>query len=449
MEKQKKGSITPQNIAVSAGKTYYWCMCGLSDKHPFCDGSHKGSPIRAVAYTPPVDQTVIFCGCTESKMAPLCDGENAGTPCPPQPSDTPTTVITKAIKTLIITVFLCTGLQSPLWGNVQPPLQVSQGPVESPEKAENPDAPTLKTRSHVTIAGAPLTPTVPLLRIVTSIPPLEMLARAVGGAHVETFSLVKGGGSPHFVQIRPSFTQKMREADLILTMGESLEPFIDATLQKLSLKNRWVRVSRLKGLVAYTVRTRCCGPVSHKTPKHWAHDNDQHAWLSPVNALLLVDWMARRFSEKRPDLKAVFHQNAQVEKEKIRAGDRANKNLLKTVAHVPFVVVHDGYQYLEKHYGLHHGGVVFVSGEAGGRPQRLAELVTKMREDSIKCIFKEAQLPSTLAHKIAREVDGTVITLDPLSGDTYTALMGSLSQSIHSCLTKQMAAKKTSPGKTA
>ncbi len=32
-------SVAPIKVAVEAGKTYYWCTCGMSKNQPFCDGS--------------------------------------------------------------------------------------------------------------------------------------------------------------------------------------------------------------------------------------------------------------------------------------------------------------------------------------------------------------------------------------------------------------------------
>ena len=42
---------SPFPLDVEAGKTYYWCACGLSKKQPLCDGSHKPTSFTPVAYT--------------------------------------------------------------------------------------------------------------------------------------------------------------------------------------------------------------------------------------------------------------------------------------------------------------------------------------------------------------------------------------------------------------
>ena len=48
--KERKEIIKEKYIFVEANKRYSWCSCGLSNKQPLCDGSHKetaGSlPIR-------------------------------------------------------------------------------------------------------------------------------------------------------------------------------------------------------------------------------------------------------------------------------------------------------------------------------------------------------------------------------------------------------------------
>ena len=59
---------------LEAGKTYFWCACGLSKKQPYCDGSHQGTGILPVKYKPAEYEEVLFCGCKRTAEAPFCDG---------------------------------------------------------------------------------------------------------------------------------------------------------------------------------------------------------------------------------------------------------------------------------------------------------------------------------------------------------------------------------------
>ena len=66
----------PFGVDVEAGKTYWWCACGRSQRQPFCDGSHKGGAFVPVEYRADESKTVWFCGCKHTAGVPLCDGSH-------------------------------------------------------------------------------------------------------------------------------------------------------------------------------------------------------------------------------------------------------------------------------------------------------------------------------------------------------------------------------------
>ena len=76
----------PQMVKVIPGKIYAWCTCGLSEKQPFCDGTHKriepginsdGEPImpfKSLKIEFEEEKEVWFCQCKHTKTPPFCDG---------------------------------------------------------------------------------------------------------------------------------------------------------------------------------------------------------------------------------------------------------------------------------------------------------------------------------------------------------------------------------------
>jgi len=67
----------PYPVEVEAGKTYFWCACGKSQKQPFCDGSHKDTGINPIKHTAEKDGKAFFCGCKASGNGALCDGSHS------------------------------------------------------------------------------------------------------------------------------------------------------------------------------------------------------------------------------------------------------------------------------------------------------------------------------------------------------------------------------------
>lgn len=76
MKTPKIPQMAPYIVEVEAGKTYYWCACGLSTKQPFCNGSHKGSSFSPIAFMAESAGRLRLCGCKHSKCGAKCDGSH-------------------------------------------------------------------------------------------------------------------------------------------------------------------------------------------------------------------------------------------------------------------------------------------------------------------------------------------------------------------------------------
>src|SRR5437879_5440868 len=61
------------------------------------------------------------------------------------------------------------------------------------------------------------------LNVVTSTTDMAALTQEVGGDKVNVESIAKGYQDPHFVEAKPSFLLKLRQADLLVTVGLQLE----------------------------------------------------------------------------------------------------------------------------------------------------------------------------------------------------------------------------------
>jgi len=67
----------PIQVKLEVGKNYFWCECGRSEKQPFCDGSHSGTPITPKMFSVEKDETRFLCGCKDTQNPPFCDGSHS------------------------------------------------------------------------------------------------------------------------------------------------------------------------------------------------------------------------------------------------------------------------------------------------------------------------------------------------------------------------------------
>ena len=72
MNKGQRAGDGALAIQVEQGKSYYWCSCGKSSKQPFCDGSHKGTEFKPLAYKAELTKRVFFCVCKQTIDQPFC-----------------------------------------------------------------------------------------------------------------------------------------------------------------------------------------------------------------------------------------------------------------------------------------------------------------------------------------------------------------------------------------
>ena len=84
----------------------------------------------------------------------------------------------------------------------------------------------------VLLMAAPIS-AVAKVRVFACEPEWASLAEAIGGEYVETYAATHARQDPHHIRARPSLIAKMRQADLVLCSGASLEAgWLPSLLQK-------------------------------------------------------------------------------------------------------------------------------------------------------------------------------------------------------------------------
>ena len=66
----------PKRVTLNKEEEYYFCVCGRSNKQPFCDSSHAGTVFKPRVFTADQDGEAYLCACKHTGNAPYCDGSH-------------------------------------------------------------------------------------------------------------------------------------------------------------------------------------------------------------------------------------------------------------------------------------------------------------------------------------------------------------------------------------
>lgn len=278
-------------------------------------------------------------------------------------------------------------------------------------------------------------------RVVTSIAPVNALASAIMGDLGEPRQIVRGYGSPHAYQMRPSDAASLRDADLVLWIGPSLETFLQRPLEARGTATRVVELSALPGLRLLPNRS---GGLLF--PEEHAHGHDAHAgfdahiWLSPFNAKRMGAAIAAELATLDPENGGTYRHNAEQLGQRIDFMQADIAKRLAPVRDTPFVVFHDAFQYFEEAFGLNSVGSVTVSPDRMPSAKRIKELKKAIHESGVRCVFGEPRFEPALMRMLIEDSNIRSGVLDPLGSEippgpeAYFQMMDANTNALIECL---------------
>src|SRR3954454_4852927 len=161
------------------------------------------------------------------------------------------------------------------------------------------------------------------LSVITSTTDLAALTQEVGGDKIDVEALAKGYQDPHFVEPKPSFLLKLRNADLLVLVGLDLEigwlpPLITQSGNgKIQPGGQgYLDASQLAEILEIPGGnvTRAEGDV-HPL-------GNPHYWLNPNNGRRIAKGIAAKLSALDPGDQAYFQQREQDFEKRLADADK-------------------------------------------------------------------------------------------------------------------------------
>lgn len=271
----------------------------------------------------------------------------------------------------------------------------------------------------IALAGLISTPIVSAkkLNVVTATTDLAALAQEVGGDKISVDSIAKGYQDPHFVEAKPSFLLKLRQADLLIVVGLQLEigwlpPLItqsgNARIQVGA--NGYLDASQFAAIleIPQGTITRAMGDV-HPL-------GNPHYWLDPDNGRRIAKGISAKLAEMDPGDAAYFQQRDQDFEHRLAEADKKWLTAMASYRGRKVVTYHNSLPNFAKHFGLEVVGFVEPRPGIPPTPSHTIDVINMMRRDHVRIIMVEPYFDLKTPNAIARETGGTVVQYMPSVG---------------------------------
>ena len=235
------------------------------------------------------------------------------------------------------------------------------------------------------------------INVATTIAPLAEFVRAVGGDRVAVTVVVPPGAEPHTFEPTPSLMVDMSKADLYVMNGAGLEFWIDRLFE--ANKDMTVIDS-----------SKSIDLISESED-----EMDPHIWISLKNAAVQVQNICSGLIQVDPANKDYYSQNRDSYLEQLKALDEELNSSFTASKKKIFVVHHPAWTYFARDYALEQ--VPLMENEKEPGPKYLSQVIDLARQNNITTVFIEPEFNPKSAEVIAKEMNASIKTLDPLAAD--------------------------------
>jgi len=255
------------------------------------------------------------------------------------------------------------------------------------------------------------------LNVITSTTDMAALAQEVGGDKITVEALAKGYQDPHFVEAKPSFLLKLKNADLLISVGLQLEIGWLPPLVTQSGNPRiqvgapgYLDASQFAEILDLPTGqvTRAMGDV-HPL-------GNPHYWLDPNNGRRVARGIAQKLGEMDPADSQYFQERFQEFDRRLTAADKTWQEQMAPYKGRKVVTYHTSWSNFAKHFGLQVVGYIEPRPGIPPTPAHTIEIIQLMKRDNVKVVVVEPYFDLKTPNSIGSATGAKVIVLLPSVG---------------------------------
>ncbi len=332
---------------------------------------------------------------------------------------------------------------------------------EEPEPTNTPTSAPEPANTPTSVPSEPLS-------VVASIYPMQYFAERIGGDRVEVETIVRPGTEAHGFELTASDLLRIGGADVVVTNGLTLLPWLDRAIESLG--------DDLSGIVVEAAFPEAAlpaeegadpdghededehGPMEegehedeHEDEEEGEHEDehedededehedehgheeedghedehgefDPHFWLDPLRAVSQAERIAEALIEADPEGAETYRANLAALSADLRALHAEFEAGLSSCVHREFVTSHSAYAYLALAYDLEQVGIAGLSPEPEPSPQRLAAIADRIKDLGITAVLLEPVLSGANEQALADETGAGIYQIHAIESVTLAEL---------------------------
>ena len=261
------------------------------------------------------------------------------------------------------------------------------------------------------------------INVLTTTEDLKSVTEAIGGDKVKVDSLAKGLQDPHFVDAKPSFMMKAKNADLFIRVGLELEIGYEELIIDGS-RNQKIRIGNPGHLDASEGVYLLEVPTTTKVDRSMGDVHpmgNPHYWLDPENVRIVARNIANRLSELSPENAGYFQENLKVFDKKMDEKMAEWNKKMATFKGKKIAIYHRSWPYFVDRFGLVIACELEPKPGIPPSPGHLKEVIDIMKRDNVKIILMEVFYDEKPAQFVADQTGAKVVVVPNSVGGTKEA----------------------------
>lgn len=255
----------------------------------------------------------------------------------------------------------------------------------------------------------------PKLKVVASTADLAALAVEIGGDRVEVQYLASGKQDLHFVQPKPSYLLKLRQADLLIIVGLELESgWLTRSHHAPSLLNQSGNSRIQPGAPGYFDASQFAEilgmPTRLVTPSIQPFGNP-HYWLDPENGRQIARALTEQFDQLQPNDASYFHDRFRAFSDRLSNAEEKWKAEMHPYRGRKVATYSRSWSNFLKYFQLDSVGEIEPQPGIAPSSRHTSELIEVMKSQSVGVILVEPYFELKVPDDIARRTGAKVVVM--------------------------------------